>query len=564
MRKYLQISLLSMLLIHVDYINAQPNYFEISKGLEIFNGIFKEINMYYVDETKPGELMDAAIESMLQTLDPYTTFIPESDIEDFRFQTTGEYGGIGSLITKHNDNIYIAEPYKNFPADNAGLKIGDKIITIGETAVKGKSVEDVSNLLKGEPGTGVKLTINRIQYDANDKIEEVTIPININREKITISSVPYYGIIDLNNFLEDSISKQKFSCAYVKLNRFTRGCTEEVRQALLDLESKEEFDKIILDLRGNPGGLLNESVELCNLFIPQNETVVSTKGRNSDWNKIYKTKKKPYDIERPLIILVDQNSASASEIVAGTIQDLDRGVIIGFKTFGKGLVQQTRKLDYNSQLKVTVAKYYTPSGRCIQKINYANKENEIVADSLKTEFKTKNGRSVFDGGGIEPDIKIQEDSIPAILYDIVKKRIVFDFGNHYYPRMESIHNTFTFNISDEVYTEFVSFLEKKEFEFETESEKQLAILEDVVKYENYNNTLNEQFVVFQKILNETKKEDVFNFKKEISLLILEDLITREHYNKGSVESMLKFDKAIIEALKLFANNSKYDALLYPY
>ena len=554
---------LSMLIMHVNYINAQPNYFEISKGLEIFNGIFKEINMYYVDETKPGELMDAAIESMLKTLDPYTTFIPESDIEDFRFQTTGEYGGIGSLITKHNDNIYIAEPYKNFPADNSGLKIGDKIITIGETNVKGKSVEDVSNLLKGEPGTEVKLTINRIQYDANDEIEEVTIPININRKKITISSVPYYGIIDLNNFLEDSIRKQKFSCAYVKLNRFTRGCAEEVRQALLDLESKEEFNKIILDLRGNPGGLLNESVELCNLFIPKNESVVSTKGRNSDWNKIYKTKKKPYDIEKPLIILVDQNSASASEIVAGTIQDLDRGIIIGFKTFGKGLVQQTRKLDYNSQLKVTVAKYYTPSGRCIQKINYSNEENEIVPDSLKTEFKTKNGRSVFDGGGIEPDIKIQEDSIPAILYDIVKKRIVFDFGNHYYPRMESIDNTFTFNISDEIYNEFVSFLEKKEFEFETESEKQLAILEDVVKYENYNNTLNEQFVIFQKILNETKKEDVFNFKKEISLLILDDLITREHYNKGRAESMLKFDKAIIEALKLFANNSKYDTLLYP-
>ena len=555
---------LSMLIMHVNYINAQPNYFEISKGLEIFNGIFKEINMYYVDETKPGELMDAAIESMLKTLDPYTTFIPESDIEDFRFQTTGEYGGIGSLITKHNDNIYIAEPYQNFPADNSGLKIGDKIITIGETTVKGKSVEDVSNLLKGEPGTEVKLTISRIQYDSNDEIEEVTIPININRKKITISSVPYYGIIDLNNFSEDSINKQKFSCAYIKLNRFTRGCAEEVRQALLDLESKQEFNKIILDLRGNPGGLLNESVELCNLFIPQNETVVSTKGRNSDWNKIYKTKKKPYDIERPLIILVDQNSASASEIVAGTIQDLDRGVIIGLKTFGKGLVQQTRKLDYNSQLKVTVAKYYTPSGRCIQKINYSNEENEIIPDSLKTEFNTKNGRSVFDGGGIEPDIRIQEDSIPAILYDIAKKRIVFDFGNYYYPKMESIHNTFSFNVSDEIYAEFVSFLELKEFEFETESEKQLAILKDVVKYENYNNTLNEQFNVFQEILNETKKEDVFNFKKEISLLILDDLITREHYNKGRIESMLKFDKAIIEALKLFSNNSNYETILYPY
>ena len=401
------ITILIILITNINYIHAQPNYFEISKGLEIFNGVFKEINMYYVDDTKPGELMEIAIESMLKNLDPYTTFIPESDMEDFRFQTTGEYGGIGSLISKHNEYIYITEPYVNFPADNAGLKIGDKIIKIGDTSVKEKSVSDVSDLLKGEPGTEVNLIISRIQYNANNKLEEVEMPINIIREKITISSVSYYGILDLAHFFEEEVQNGQFTCAYVKLDRFTRGCANEVRQSLVDLESKQEFDNIILDLRGNPGGLLNESIELCNLFIPKNETVVSTKGRNSDWNKTYKTKKEPYETKKPLIILVDQYSASASEIVAGTIQDLDRGVVIGFKTFGKGLVQQTRKLDYNSQLKVTVAKYYTPSGRCIQKVNYSNEDNDIIPDSLKTEFKTKNGRSVFDGGGIEPDITIK-------------------------------------------------------------------------------------------------------------------------------------------------------------
>tara|TARA_B100001029_G_scaffold179845_1_gene191574 strand:+ start:4671 stop:6326 length:1656 start_codon:yes stop_codon:yes gene_type:complete len=545
-------------------INAQPNYFEISKGLEIFNGVFQEINMYYVDETKPGELMEKAIESMLETLDPYTTFIPESEMEDFRFQTTGEYGGIGSLISQYNEYIYIAEPYKNFPADKAGLKIGDKIITIGDEEIEGKSVEDVSNLLKGEPGTTVDLIISRIKYNSNNELEEIKIPINIIREKITISSVPYYGFLDLTNFFEEDIKNEKFNCAYIKLDRFTRGCAEEVKQALLDLESKQKFDNIILDLRGNPGGLLNESVALCNLFIPKNETVVSTKGRNSDWNKIYKTKKDPYDTEKPLIILVDQSSASASEIVAGTIQDLDRGVIIGYKTFGKGLVQQTRKLDYNSQLKVTVAKYYTPSGRCIQKINYSNEDNEAVPDSLKTEFKTTNGRSVFDGGGIEPDIKINDDTIPAILSDIYRKRIAFDFGNNYYPIMDSITNPFTFKISEEVYLDFANFLENKEFEFETDSERQLEILKEVVTSENYDTKLDEQFIIFEDILNNIKKEDLFKFKDQISLLILDDLITRAHYKKGRIEASFKFDKIIIEALSLFTDSLSYHNILSPY
>ena len=542
-------------------LNAQPNYFEISKALEIFNGVFKEINLYYVDDTKPGKLMEEAIESMLKTLDPYTTFIPESDIEDFRFQTTGQYGGIGSLITKHNDKIYIAEPYQNFPADNSGLKIGDEIITIGDEKIINKTVEDVSNLLKGEPGTNVNLTIKRKSY-FNGKIQDNIIPIEITREKITISSVPYYGIIDLKYFTEHEINNNMNS-AYIKLSRFTRGCANEVKEALNDLESKSEFDNIILDLRGNPGGLLNESVELCNLFISKNQTVVSTKGRNSDWNKVYKTKKDPFDTEKPLIILVDQSSASASEIVAGTIQDLDRGVVIGYKTFGKGLVQQTRKIDYNSQLKVTVAKYYTPSGRCIQKINYSEEEKENVPDSLKNEFKTINGRSVFDGGGIEPDIKIIDDSIPTILYDLATKRLFFEFGNQFFPKMDTLYNTFEFQISDNIYSEFVEFLKNNEFEFETESEKQLDKLKEVVNEENYEKKLENEFLIFEKILEEIKKEDIYKFKKEISLLILDDLVTRQYYNKGRIEALLKHDKALIESLKLLGNMKKYNEILNP-
>ena len=557
MNKYF-IIIYSILITIAFPIQSQTNYFEISKGLEIFNGVFKELNMYYVDDTKPGDLIEEAIESMLETLDPYTTFIPESKIEDFRFQTTGQYGGIGSLISKSENYIYITEPYKDFPADKAGLKIGDIILKIDNVSIKDKSVEDVSTLLKGEPGTKVQLNIKRLILNSEKEIEEINMPIDITREKITISSVPYYGILKLSDFLENE--SKDYNCAYIKLNRFTRGCSEEVRKSLLDLESKEEIDNIILDLRGNPGGLLNESVDLCNLFIPQNEIVVSTKGRNTDWDKIYKTKKKPYNIETPLIVLVDQYSASASEIVAGTIQDLDRGVVIGFKTFGKGLVQQTRKLDYNCQLKVTVAKYYTPSGRCIQKINYSDNDN-IIPDSLRTEFKTRNGRSVFDGGGIEPDIKMDEDTMPPIIYDLLSKRMFFKFGNNYYPTIKEIESPEEFDISEDIFDDFVEFLNKNKFEFETESEKQLKVLYETISTEDYTSELEDQFSIFETRLSEVKKEDVFKFQDKLSMLILDDLIVRSHYKKGRIKALLKFDDALIESLKLFSDNKRYNSIL---
>jgi len=520
---------------------SQSNYFEISKNLEIFNNVFKELNTFYVDETEPGNLMEKAIDAMLQELDPYTQFIPESEIEDFRFQTTGQYGGIGSLIRKIGEYVIIAEPYQGFPADKAGLKIGDKIIKIDDIDMKNKNVEDVSKLLKGEPGKKVNVLIERLN-------QEKLLNIEITREKIKISSVPYHGMID--------------KYGYIKLSRFTRNCSNEVRSALLDLEGQHNVEGLILDLRGNPGGLLNEAIKLCNLFIEKNTIIVETKGRNSDWNKVYKTKANAHNTKIPIVVLVDEGSASASEIVAGTVQDLDRGLVIGNKTFGKGLVQQTRKLNYNSQLKLTVAKYYTPSGRCIQAINYSN-ENKILPDSLRTEFKTKNGRSVFDGGGIDPDINIDADSIPKIIFSLIQKQLIFEFGNHYSSSLKKINSIQDFTISDKIYEDFITFINEQEFEFETLSEKKIKDLTEMLIFEGYESELNKTGLVtlLQKEIKKLKKNDIKKHKTQISQLILSDLIVRYYYKSGRIKALLKFDKTIEAAVQALENNVTYHKML---
>ena len=532
-----------LIIILTGWVNSfsQPNYFEISKNLEIFNNVFKELNTFYVDDTEPGNLMKKAIDSMLKELDPYTQFIPESEIEDFRFQTTGQYGGIGSLIRKVGEYVIIAEPYKNFPADNSGLKIGDKIIEIDNISVKNKTVEDVSKLLKGEPGKKVNVLVERLN-------QEQALNIEITREKIKISSVPYHGMIG--------------KYGYIKLSRFTRNCSNEVKTSLLDLEGKNNLEGLILDLRGNPGGLLNEAIKLCNLFIDKNIIIVETKGRNSDWNKVYKTKANAHNTKIPLAILVDEGSASASEIVAGTIQDLDRGVIIGNKTFGKGLVQQTKKLNYNSQLKLTVAKYYTPSGRCIQTINYAN-ENKVLPDSLRTEFKTRNGRSVFDGGGIDPDLSIELDSIPNIIYSLIQKQLIFEFGNHYSASLEKIDSLKNFNISEKIYNEFMKFIKESDFEFETLSEKKINELTEMLIFEGYEKELNKTKLVtlLKEEIKTLKQNDIKKYKEDISKLILSDLVVRYYYNAGRIEALLKFDKTVEAATRALENKESYKKIL---
>ena len=522
-------------------LNSQSNYFEISKNLEIFNNVYKELNTYYVDDTEPGKLMKEAIDAMLKKLDPYTQYIPESEIEDFRFQTTGQYGGIGSLIRKVGDYVMIAEPYKGFPADKSGLKIGDKIIKIDDISMKDKSVEDVSKLLKGEPGKKVNISVSRIN---NSDI----IKIPVTREKIKISSVPYSGLID--------------DIGYVKLNRFTRNCSNEVKNAIIKLESEKELKGIIIDLRMNPGGLLNEAIKLCNIFIEKNTKIVETKGRNSDWNKVYKTKSSAYNTEMPVVVLVNQGSASASEIFAGTLQDLDRGIVIGNKTFGKGLVQQTRKLDYNSQLKLTVAKYYTPSGRCIQEINYSD-EKQTLPDSLRTEFKTKNKRSVFDGGGVDPDIIIKEDSIPKIIFNLIQQQLIFKFGNYYSSKFSDIGSLDKFEITDEIYDLFKEYIEKEEFQFETLSDEKIDDLEETLLFEGYNIKL-EKTGLLKKIKEEIlrlKNQDINKYKKEISKIILQDIIVRYYYNEGRIKSSLKEDKAILNAINILNDTKEYNKIL---
>ena len=545
MKKMIRKSLFLIVLVSVSLstLGFVSGYFEVSKNLDIFTSLFREVNIYYVDETKPGELIEKAINSMLDDLDPYTTYIPESNIEDFRFQTTGQYGGIGAMIRKKDDYVIIAEPYKGFPADKAGLIAGDKLLEIDGKSVMGKSTEDVSSVLKGQPGGEVNLLIERPGT-------EKPIKKTFSREEVKVKSIPYKGMIS------DGI-------AYLRLRSFTRNCASEVASAITELKDQNDVRSLVLDLRGNPGGLLNESVSICNLFIDKGEEVVSTKGKIKEWEKSYKTSKTPLDSEIPLAILINQSSASASEIVSGTIQDLDRGVILGKKSFGKGLVQQTRKLSYNSQLKVTVAKYYTPSGRCIQALDYSSRNEDgsvgKVADSLKTAFKTRNGRTVFDGGGVDPDINVENESFAEIAGSLVSKQLIFDFATDFVIQNDSIAPPGVYKISDLVYEDFVSFLSDKEYEYETSLEKDVAdMIED---YQSENIEFIQDLEVLQAELLEQKNDDIHKYQSQISRLILNELMSRYYYQEGRMIASLADDKVIEEAISILNDSLRYKNIL---
>ena len=530
-------------LISISSFAFVSGYFEVSKNLDIFTSLFREVNIYYVDETKPGEMIEKAIDSMLKDLDPYTTYIPESEIEDFRFQTTGQYGGIGSTIRKREDYVIISEPYKGFPADKAGLKAGDKLIEIDGKSVKGKSTQDVSSVLKGQPGVEVNLLIERPGTEGY-------INKTFTREEVKVKSIPYKGMV------ADGIG-------YVRLRSFTRNCSNEVKEAIMELKDENELKGLVLDLRSNPGGLLNESVNLCNLFIDKGQEVVSTKGKIKDWEKSYKTSKDPLDRDLPLVVLINQSSASASEIVSGTIQDLDRGVVIGKKSFGKGLVQQTRKLSYNSQVKVTVAKYYTPSGRCIQALDYAHRNEDgsvgKVPDSLKTAFQTKNGRLVYDGGGVDPDISVDKEPYAEILGSLVSKQLIFDYATQFALDNDTIGAPGAYKIDDLLYEDFVSFLSDKDYEYETSTEKELAELIELAdgEYSDFKDDL----VILQKKLLSYKEDDIHKYQSEISELLLSELMTRYHYQEGRVIASLANDPVLEEAIIVLNDKSRYDAIL---
>ncbi len=519
--------------------------FEISKNLEILTSLYKELNTNYVDGSNPSELMKTGIDAMLNKLDPYTVFIPESEIEDYRFMTTGEYGGIGSLIHKQGDFIIISEPYENSPAQKAGLKAGDKILKINDKNATGKSVDDVSAILKGQPGTNFKLVIER---------DGVTNPMifDIMREKISIDPVPYFGMIGNG-------------IGYIKLNSFTQTASAEVKKALLDLKAKNTLSGLVLDLRDNGGGLLTEAVNIVNLFVKKNELVVSTKGKQKDKNHSYLTPMEPVDADLPLVVLVNEMSASASEIVAGALQDLDRAAIVGRRTYGKGLVQNVFPLSYNTQVKITVAKYYIPSGRCIQEIDYAHKNSsgnpDQIPDSLITAYKTMHGRTVYDGKGIAPDVATDTTKLSTVSYNLITKYIIFDYATKYAEAHPSIDAAGTFKINDADYSDFVAFTEKKGFEFKTVAEKELETVKKAAVYENCWEAIKPQYDLMLSGIAEHRKKDLIDNRPEITEMLQQEIVSRYYYQRGRIESTLSDDTELKNAVDVLLNSTKYASIL---
>jgi carboxyl-terminal processing protease len=527
--------------------NIDNKNFEIAKNLDIYYSLFRELNTFYVDDVDPGKLVKKSIDDMLQSLDPYTNYIPESDIEDFRFMTTGEYGGIGALISKHGDEIIISEPYENFPAQKSGLRAGDVLLEVSGKSTKNMSTEDVSNLLKGSAGQTIQVKIKRFG-------EKKPLEMDIIREKISIDPISYSGMID-------SVT------GYIYLSSFTKDCAEKVKKAFRELRDVQGAKKMILDLRGNPGGLLIESVNLCNIFIPKDQEVVSTKGKVSEWDKDYKTMENPIDTIIPLVVLVNRGSASASEIVSGTMQDLDRAVVIGSRTFGKGLVQTTRDLSYNTKLKVTTAKYYTPSGRCIQALDYTHRNEDgsvgHVPDSLITEFSTKNGRKVFDGGGVLPDIKIEDREISNLSMGLIRQFKVFDFATKFRTENESIPAVKEFKINDKIYNDFIAYVEGSNFTYTSETQEILTKLKESAKTEKYLDLAEEQIKQLEKTLAPDLDRDLIKFRDEVSELLKSEIVTRYYYQKGSAQSAIEEDESVKKALDILANSETYSKILNP-
>lgn len=527
-----------------SFNNPDERYFEITRNLDIFSTLFKEVNAYYVDEINPNKLIKTGIDAMLASLDPYTNYIPEDDIEDYRTMTTGQYGGIGAVIGRRNGRSVIMMPYEGFPAHKAGLKIGDEILKVDDVDVSEKGTPEISQLLKGQANTKLIITIKRYG-------QEEPMQLDITREKITIDNVPYAGMVS------DSIG-------YIKLSDFTTGAGKEVKKSLVQLK-KDGAKKIILDLRGNPGGLLNEAVNVSNIFITQGSEVVSTKGKVTDWNKTYKALNQPSDISIPVAVLTNSRSASAAEIVSGVIQDYDRGVLVGERTFGKGLVQATRPLTYNSQLKITTAKYYIPSGRCIQAINYSHRNDDgsvgNFPDSLKSEFATKNGRKVFDGGGVDPDLEIENTRPSSITISLITKGLIFDYALHYHFTHEKIAPAKDFKLSDEEYEAFVEWLGDKDFDYTTKVEKTIEDLTKYAKSEKYYDKIKAEIEDLESQVKHNKEHDLKEFSSEISS-VLEDRIVDQYYlMRGNYEASFDNDSQVQAAIKLLQDAEKYHSLL---
>jgi len=518
----------------------KQNNFEIAKSLDIYNSLLRELNLNYVDEINPGELNTAAINAMLDGLDPYTVFIPESDIENARFMTTGEYGGIGALIQYDGEYTRISEPYYGWPAQKAGIEAGDVILEVNGTDCRKKNTAEVSELLKGQPGTEARLKLKRY---GKDKPIEVT----LKREKVKIDNIPYYTVYDNG-------------VAYLSLSGFTRDVARQLKDNLVEMKKNNELKGFVLDLRGNGGGLMNEAVDIVNLFIPKNKPVVSMKGKAATANSLHATQNDPVDLEIPLAILVDGNSASASEIVAGAIQDYDRGVVIGERTFGKGLVQNILPLSYNTQMKVTVAHYYIPSGRCIQEIDYSHKKDTTQKknDTLGKPFTTMHGRTVYEGHGITPDVKVTRDPYAIATAYLYGKNFIFDYATKYHSEHATIDSADRFKIDEATYQDFVKFVNEKGFSYTTESEKSLERLKKTAKDEGYLDKIQAQVDQLEKDLAAEKEKDLISNRKDIEELLRTEIVSRYYYQRGRIVSALQNDPDLQRAFEILLNSNGKD------
>jgi len=549
MSKKLKNIAIALLLISAPILTAfktADNYFEISKNLEIFTSVVNEINGYYVEKVEPAKLLRIGIDAMLNSLDPYTNFYSESEIEDYRFMTTGQYGGIGATIQRKDDYVMIAEPYEGFPAQKADVRGGDVLLEIDGKSTKGKNTDEVSKMLKGQPSSEVKLLIKR-------EGEKNTIVKVVKREEIKVKNVPYYGMITPQ-------------VGYIKFTGFRQQASDEVATALQSLKrDNPSITGVVFDLRGNPGGLLDEAIKTVNIFIDKGQLVVATKGKVEDWNKNYNTDQEALDTKIPVVVLIDGGSASAAEIVSGSLQDLDRAIVVGSNSYGKGLVQTTRPLPYNTQIKITTSKYYIPSGRCIQAVDYGKKDEKGKAyklpDSLKTAFKTKAGRQVFDGTGIHPDVDIIRPEYSDVLISIYSKQFIFDYATIYRSKHASIENAKEFKLTDADFDDFLKYLNDKDYQYITETETELTKLETSAKDEKYYNAVKAEIDLIHTKLKTDKKNDVIKHKKEIVEFLEEEIASRYYYAAGRIQASWKYDPDVKEALLILAAPDKYKKIL---
>ena len=543
-----QVLFLLIMLLATQTIADDRQKFNLARQLSVFNSIVKELNLFYVDSIMPEKMMRKTIDGMLRNLDPYTVYYPEDEDEELRMMTTGKYAGIGSIIRYHTDKktTVIAGPYEGMPAQKAGLRTGDVIISVDGVKVAGMSTDSVSNMLRGEPGSTLVLEVERPG-------KKGVFPVRIVRESIALPPIGYYGIIEEN-------------VGYILLDRFTKDCAKEMRRAIVDLK-KQGAVSFIIDLRNNGGGLLNEAVDIVGLFVPKGELVVSTKGKIKQSNEEYKTSKEPVDKDSPVVVLVNGQSASASEILAGALQDMDRAVIVGSRTYGKGLVQSTRPVNGGGYLKLTTAKYYIPSGRCVQALDYSHMIDDgrstRVPDSLTTVFHTAAGREVRDGGGIRPDVETKSEELSTLLYYLLQDMAIFDFATLFRVKNDTIGTAESYMVGDEVYSEFKDYLKSKGFSYDLQSVKFLADLKKIMEIEGLSELAKDEIASLEKKLQSNLDYSLIHFEKDVKDLLATEILSRYYGQKGEIIYGLREDVDIKEAVEVLRSSNRYKEILSP-